>query len=163
MKFPYLIASLLVLTCGCSPKAPPTWKPVLDSGHHLGFGAVSVFAFGYTDVPEHSIVFFFPFDVNSSTEHTSNPATRTFDYSGKITLSPSKEKVMTYHIASSDVSRITCNDSDYELKNGSVFHVSKDGTIKQLPFAGLQPTREYVLDLKDYFDSHQGNATEPKE
>lgn len=47
MKMIYLIMSLVLVLCGCSQKAQPTWKPMLDGGHHVGIDGASIFAFGY--------------------------------------------------------------------------------------------------------------------
>ena len=163
MKSSLLVTLLLFVASGCSPQAQSTWKPLLDGGHHIGTGGASILAFGYSDHTERSIVFFFPFDINSGSDHTSNAKLQTFDYSGTVTVSPGKEPVLSYHIASSDVATITCNETDYELRKGSVFYVAHDGTITQLPFAGLQPTKDYVSDLQEYFGSKPEKAVETKE
>ena len=152
MKPASLLALLSVLACGCKPNPTTTWKPLLDGGHHIGTTGATLLAFAYDENPERSIVFYFPFDINSSADHTSDTRSRTFDYSGTITTSPDNETVLSYHLSSSDVTRIRSNETDFELGNGSVFHVARDGTVTQLPFSGLQPTKEYVVKLQQYFE-----------
>jgi len=151
MKLPYLVTLLLLVVSGCAQSPQATWKPLLDGGHHIGTNGAAIFAFAYNDAPERSVVFYFPFDINSSSDHTSNAQSRTFDYSGTITTSPNNEAVLSYHIASTDATKIRGNETDYKLRNGSVLHVARDGTVTQLPFVGLQPTKEYVSDLQNYF------------
>lgn len=163
MKLSYLLTSLVLVLCGCTQKTQPTWKPLLDGGHHIGTDGATILAFGYNDGPDRSIVFFFPFDINSSGDHSSNARSHTFDYSGIITTSPSKRTVLSYRISSTEPTRVTCNETDYNLGDGSVFYVAKDGTVTQLPFAGLQPTKKYVADLQEYFGSSRPEATKPKE
>ncbi|WP_146512154.1 hypothetical protein [Thalassoglobus neptunius] len=162
VKQVYLIATLVLTLCGCSQKAQPTWKPMLDGGHHVGIDGVSIFAFGYNHDPDRSIVFFFPLDISSSGDHSSNAESRTFDYSGTITSSPSKKTVLSYRISSTDPTKVTCNNADYRLSDGTVFYVAKDGAITQLPFAGLGPTKEYVSDLQAYVDSNRPEPTNPE-
>lgn len=162
MKHIFLI-SVLSFAAGCSQTATPTWKPALAGGHHIGIGDSTILAFGYSDAPQHSVVFFFPFDINSSTDHTSNPKSRTFDYSGTVTRSPDKKEVLSYAISSTDASKITCNEVAYDLRHGSVFNVALDGTITQLPFAGLEPTKEYVGELEQYLGPRAGNTNASNE
>jgi len=126
MKLPFLITLLLSVSCGCTQSQQAIWKPLLDGGHHIGTNDATIFAFGYNDATERSIVFYFQFDINSSSDHTSNTKSRTFDYSGTITTSPNNEAVLEYHIASTDATKIRCNETDYQLRNGSVFHVATD-------------------------------------
>jgi len=160
MKLPYLPMLLLLVTCGCGQSPQPTWKPLLDGGHHVGMNGVTIFAFAYNDAPDRSVVFYFSFGINSSSNHSSNAKSRTFDYSGAITTSPSNEAVLDYHIASTDATKIRCNETDYQLQDGAVFHVGQDGTVTQLPFSGLKPTEEYVSDLQDYFAERQPKPSE---
>lgn len=162
MKMIYLITSLVLVLCGCSQKSQPTWKPLLDGGHHVGIDGASIFAFGYNDDPDRSIVFFFPMDINSSGDHSSNAESRTFAYSGTITSSPSKKVVLSYRISSTDPTKVTCNNTDYRLSDGTVFHVDKGGAITQFPFAGLRPTKKYVSDLQTYFASSRPEPTNPE-
>jgi hypothetical protein len=122
----------------------------------------SILAFGYNDDPERSIVFFFPFDINSSGDHSSNAESRTFDYSGTISSSPSKRIVLSDRISATDPTKVTCNNADYSLSDGTVFYVDKGGAITQLPFAGLPPTKEYVSDLQTYFASSRPEPTNPE-
>lgn len=162
MKLIYLVTPLVLVLCGCTQKTDPPYKPLLDGGHHVGIDGATILAFGYNDDLHRSVVFFFPFDVKSSGEHNSNADLRTFDYSGTITTSPSKKTVLRYHISSIEPARITCNDGSYSLMHGSVFYVDREGTVTQLPFAGLRPTKKYVSDLPEYFASNRPEATEPE-
>lgn len=162
MKLPCII-TLLLLSSGCTQDRQPTWEPMLDGGNHVGANDVSILAFVYNENADRSIVFYFPFETNSASDHTSNAASRNFDYSGVVTRSPNKEAVLDYHIASTDETKIRCNGTGYELRDGTAFHVAPDGTISQLPFAGLQPTKEYASDLKDYFAKFHAAAIEASE
>lgn len=159
MKMIYLITSLALVLCSCSQKTQPTWKSLLDGGHHVEIDGASIFAFGYNDDPDRSIVFFFRMDINSSGDHSSNAESRTFDYSGTISSSPSEKTVLSYRISSTDPTKVTCNNTDYRIQDGSVFYVTNDGTVTQLPFAGLRPTKKYVSDLQEYFTSSGPDAT----
>ncbi len=47
----------------------------LDGGRHIGINDASIIAFGYRESSEYSLVFFFPFDVSSTTDLTSNDDT----------------------------------------------------------------------------------------
>ena len=162
MKQVYLISSLVLVLCGCTQKTHPTWKPLLDGGHHVGVDGSTVFAFGCNDDPDRSIVFFFPMNTSSSGDHSSNAESRTFDYAGTITTSPNQKTDLTYRISSTDLTKVTCNNTDYSLSDGTVFYVAKDGAVSQLPFAGMRPTKEYVSDLQTYFASSRPEPTNPE-
>jgi len=146
------------LTAGCSKNT--AWRPPLDGGHHIGGNEASMFAFGRTPDPGQSIVLYFPFGINSSTSHSHNPISRSFDYSGTITQSGDGPS-LTYAISSEDPQILTLDGVRYDLSEGMVFRFDEDMSIQQYPFAGLAPSREYLDELSAYFtDSEDPEPTD---
>ena len=106
-------------------------------------------------IPQNSsgVTFFHQGHLNSSTEHYSNPKTRTYDCSG--TLTTADKVVVTYHLASSAPHVMTIQGMIYNLAQGRVFLIRTDGTVSQIPFAPLAPSEEYAAKLKEYLNAYQ--------
>lgn len=154
MKFQYLLMLMIAVLLGCSSQ--PQWNPPIGGGGFFGENDASMLLIEYKNDPAHSIVFFFPFAGGSSTDHRVNPQTQTFSYSGHVSKNGSDNRnVLTYEISSTNPSTISCNDTHYSLDAGTVFQVDDDGNISQLPFVGLQPTKEYLKSLKNFFATYQ--------
>jgi len=93
-------------------------------------------------------------DVNSSTSHTSNPKTRTFDCSG--TLTTGGKGTVSYKLSSADAQVMPINDKPYDLSQGRVFMINAAGQISHTPFAPLDASKQYVMHLEQYVDANKG-------
>lgn len=145
---------LVAISLGCSSQAPK-WEPPLFRTNFLGEGSNDngscLFAIEYNQEPVHSIVFFMPFSGGSRTNHSVNPLSKSFQYEGSVSNLAIQQDVLKYAINSSSATTITCNGKVYKLDSGTVFHVAEDGTISQLPFVGLKPSKEYLAELTNFF------------
>jgi len=154
MKHRYRLMLIVAMLLGCSSQ--PQWNPPLGGGGFVGESDACMLSIEYRHDPARSIVFFFPFSGGSNAEHLVNPQSRTFNYSGHVSKNGSDNKnVLAYEINSTNPSTIICNDTHYSLDAGTVFHVDGEGKISQLPFVGLQPTKEYLKVLKNFFATSQ--------
>ena len=144
MKWKILVVSVtcMVMCFACSSKAP--WKSPSAGLISTNEGSL----FYITPQDNAGVVLFHMGDLSSSSPHTSNPKTRTFDYSGTLTAGDAVK--VTYRLLSSDVERITINDIIYELSKGRVFLIAEQGSVSQLPFSPLEPSKQYVERLKNY-------------
>ena len=96
------------------------------------------------------VVLLYMGDLNSSASHTSNPKTRTFDFSG--TLTTGTKAVVPYALTSVNPGAMTVCGKSYDLSAGRVFVIGEGGGITQLPFAPLTPSDEYVTRLQEYMN-----------
>ena len=141
-KIVLVSVTCMVMCSACSSEAP--WEP--PSAGLITTNEASLLYI----MPQKSIgvILFHLGDLNSSSSHTSNPKTRTFDYSGTLTAGDAVK--VTYRQLSSDAQRITINDIVYELGKGRVFLIGEQGKVSQLPFSPLEPSKQYVDRLKNY-------------
>lgn len=153
MKLVPLASILLAMVAGCSRPAAPPWQSALAGGSLVSRDHAAIFAFTYNAEPDHSVVFYFPFEVGCSTSHDLNSAARTFNYSGTIENLENKTQALKYEISSANPAAMTCNGAAYDLAAGTVFRVDADGKLSQLPFVGLKPTEEYLETLRKYFEA----------
>jgi hypothetical protein len=144
MKWKTLVVSVtcMVMCFGCSSRAP--WESP-SAGLITKNGAALFYIKPQDDA---GVVLFHVGDLNSSSSHTSNPKTRTFDYSGTLTAGDAVQ--VTYRLLSLDAERITINDIIYELSKGRVFLIAEQGSVSQLPFSPLEPSDQYVERLKNH-------------
>ena len=106
------------------------------------------------------VVLFHEGELNSSASHTSNPKTRTFDYSG--TLTARAKVTVPYSLTSADPRTMRIKETPYDLSKGRVFLINADGEILQIPFAPLEPSEPYVMRLKEYLNANKPiQATSP--
>jgi len=146
------MATCVVLLGGCS--RDPAWKG--PAAGLISTNDGSLFSIEQTDGPV--LIFFYAGKLNSSTSHTSNPAIKTFDYTGTLT---SEERItISYKYRSSEASRIEIGGSRFELASGTVFCIENDGQVIQLPFGGLAASREYLEKLKGYFSADKAASAD---
>jgi hypothetical protein len=150
------VTLLICAAVGCT--RTPAWRPPFDGGHHISGGGASIFALGLAPDSQQSVVLYFPFDVDSEASHVHNAQTKTFDYSGTITRADAKPR-LTYAISSRDLRTLTLNDVRYDLSKGMVFYVDENMNVEQCPFAGLEPSREYLDRLSEYFSTGRPSQT----
>jgi hypothetical protein len=103
------------------------------------------------------IVFFRAGRLNSSDSNTSDPEARTFHYSGTLTAENDEVQV-EYRFNSSNVMEIAISGAVYNLAQGAVFLITEQGSVEQLPFNPLPPSKEYGDLLRDYLRTNKSNS-----
>jgi hypothetical protein len=144
----------MILGLGCSPQSAwqaPSAGLITKNGAGL---------FCITPQGSPGVMLFHGGDLNSSASHTSNPKTRAFDCTGRLTTGGGRQ--VTYRLLSSDPGKVTLNDAAYDLGKGSVFLITEAGGVAQLPFAPLEPSERYLDSLREYFDANKPVQATPR-
>ena len=138
-----MISACMILCSSCSHKTPMK-APSAGLIEQDGAGLFYIFP-----SKNEGIIFFHYGQLNSSASHTANPKNKTYNCTGILTT---KNEIETkYQYVSSDANRITINNSTYNLDQGRCFQILGTGEILQLPFAPLDPSEKYAVNLKKYF------------
>lgn len=144
----------MILCLGCSPQS--AWQP--PSAGLLSRNGAGLFYIVPPGGP--GVVLFHSGHLSSSASHTSNPKTRVFDCTGRLTTGGGRE--VTYRLLSSDPGRVILNDVVYDLGKGSVFLITEAGGVAPLPFAPLEPSERYLDSLRGYFDANKPVQATPR-
>jgi len=143
----FLVLGTVVAGAGHSRQAP--WDA--PSAGLISRNTGSLFYIVPYDTP--GIALFYGGDLNSNTSHISNAATRTYDCSGRLTTG--MKAVVSYRLASETPEVVSVNNKSYDLAEGRVFLIEAGGDITQIPFAPLQPSRQYATRLQEYLNASE--------
>lgn len=138
-----IVAACLSLIPSTASAAKPGIGP--SEGNITG-DAASLY---YLKNPAHTVVFYFPGELNSRSRSSQNATRRSF--LTDVTLQANGMQAVTVKGESSHPGSIRINGTEYKLAEGALFRVSADGEIHQLPFAPLEPSREYLAVLTRFF------------
>ncbi len=128
--------------------AEEAWNP--PQAAHLGSNTRSIYS--VHDGRESAFVLFHEGMFNSSTESGNNPKTRTWTDAGRVTLEEGGKTFAFYRDHTAPDS-LTLNGAAYDLTQGRVFYLGKDGSLRQLALnapavtdqAGLTKVAERIL------------------
>lgn len=140
-----LVLGAVVAGAGCSRQAP--WEA--PSAGLISRNTGNLFYIVPHDTP--GVAMFHRGDLNSSTSHTSNAATRSYDCSG--TLTTGAKAVVSYRLTSGAPEVMTISNKSYDLAEGRIFLIKAGGDITQIPFAPLRPSDQYVTRLQEYLNA----------
>jgi hypothetical protein len=113
---------------------------------NIGRDEVSLY---YLKNPAHTVVLYFPGQLNSTSSSSQNATTKSFRTD--VALQAKGMQTVTVTGESSRLDSIRINQKEYDLAEGALFRVSAKGDIDQLPFLPLEPTREYLTVLTRFF------------
>ena len=137
------ITASIILWGGWWNTNPPPWQ-----SPQSGLIASNDASISWIDYQDRTSVLYFPGNWSSTASHTSNPVTKTFNYSGSLKADGAQD--VTYAYLSGQPDQIVINGKSYNLAKGEVFVLNATGDVEQLPVRPLKPLNGYLETLSKY-------------
>ena len=146
-----VVFATLIAGIGCSRQA--SWEA--PSAGLIARNTGSLFSIRPEGTP--GVALFHGGTLNSSMAHYADPTARTFNYSG--TLTTDEKVTVSYSLTSSNAQTMTINNQTHDLSHGRVFLINNAGGIRQIPFAPLEASEQYVTLLEEYIHEDKPRQT----